>query len=341
MSKPIVTVVIPAEKEADADALIKDIHERQDYDGDIETIVGAGAGGPSHGRNEGLVKARGEYVVFCDADDVLKPNYISSLVRAMESAPDVVMAGCGYEVCERVDENAQQRFCFVDGLSVIKTCDDEKVQMSTEDMLFRLFDTKVYQGYIWNKIFKKDAIKKAGLRFAEDVRYNEDRLFIFNYLLMNPGQVAYTNDVGYRYVIRDDSVMGKLRTGSRVTDVMTTEFLAFDMMIAQLEALLLDGLSKTTNPMGLSTATISRLINEIRQDEIQSELRLFKRMVSRSDIFAYRKSAMRKYAKACPAGVYIPRGDMEDVLLKILKRYGWSGCTYTSHPEYFEGVGIL
>ena len=347
MSKPMVTVVIPEEKAGDADALIDDIHGHQDYDGAIETIARVGEGGPSRGRNEGLAGAHGDYVIFCDADDHPKPNYISSLTEAVQSAPDVVMAGCGYDVCEEPGDKGQGSQNDI-MKSVIKTCDDEKVQMSTEDMLFRLFDTKVYQGYIWNKIFKNDAIKKAGLRFSEDVRYNEDRLFIFNYLLMNPGQVVYTNDVGYRYVIRDGSAMGELRRDSRVTDIMTTEFLAFDMMIAQLEALLLDGLSpgigaggKNASPMGLSTSTIGRLINEIRQDEIQSELRLFKKMVGRSDIFAYRKSAMRRYAKACPDKLYIPHGPMEDVLLRILKRYGWSGCTYTSHPEYFEGVGIL
>ena len=119
---------------------------------------------------------------------------------------------------------------------------------------------------------------------------------------------------------------------------MTTEFLAFDMMIEQLLALIFDSFSGGGR---FNEETIRRLMDDIRQDEIQSELRLFKKMVSRRDIFRYRKSAMRSFAKSCPANIYIPRGDMEDVLLRIFKRYALTGCTYTSHPEYFGGVGIL
>ena len=357
MIDALVSVIIPAKRrDKYLEALLAMLDE-QTYR-HIEVIVDDGPDGASASRNSGLKRARGEYVIFCDADDRVMPEYVEMLAEAISLQPDIVMAGCGYEVCTRnaegesgIEQHDNTRGSKQEA-DVIKTCAHEQKLQTTEEMLFRLFDTRIYQGYIWNKIFRKELIEKFGLCFSQDVRYNEDRLFIFEYLLRNPGRVAFSDKIGYKYMLSDDSVMGEIRSRAEVADEMTTEFLAFERMISQLEEL-----SAYTPGSGISDAkgngisdihgdataasVRARLIDAIRQDEIQSELRLFKRMVGKKDIFKYRRSAMRRYAKACPAKLYVPRGPMEDVLLRIYKRYAWSGCTYTGHPEYFEGVGYM
>ncbi len=326
MEKKLVSVIIPVKEENEYLARVVSDLEHQTY-ASVEVIVETGGDSASTARNLGFKKSLGEYVIFADGDDRIDAGYVEALVGALESAPDIIMAACGYDISDAADGK------------VVKTCNEEPKVRARENMLIRLFDTRLYQGYVWNKIFKRSFIEKYDLGFAEDIRYNEDRLFIFNYLLMNSGRVAHTNEICYHYQLRADSVMGAVRAQGMVTDAMTTEFKAFSMMRVQLEMAMLPGMSGGRQLIAPDHAR--QILRDLRQDEIQSQLRLFKKMVGPKGIFRYRKSPMRQFARECPADLYIPRAPMEDVLLKIYKRYALTGCTYTSHPEYFEGVGYL
>lgn len=63
-------------------------------------------------RKDGIEKSKGEYICFCDSDDVLKENHISNLVRASEEYnADIVTTG----------------FTVVDG-ETDKTLEDRKVE---------------------------------------------------------------------------------------------------------------------------------------------------------------------------------------------------------------------
>src|SRR4051812_33344836 len=46
-------------------------------------VVDAGAsGGPAAARNRGAAAAEGEFLAFCDADDIVTPDWLASLVEA-------------------------------------------------------------------------------------------------------------------------------------------------------------------------------------------------------------------------------------------------------------------
>jgi glycosyltransferase involved in cell wall biosynthesis len=49
--------------------------------------------GASSARNRGLAEARGEFIQFLDADDLLAPNKISEQLRAVENAPSTLASG--------------------------------------------------------------------------------------------------------------------------------------------------------------------------------------------------------------------------------------------------------
>jgi len=49
----------------------------------------------SHARNEGAKAAAGEYLLFCDADDIVAPNWVEEMTRGLDCF-DLVGAACRY-----------------------------------------------------------------------------------------------------------------------------------------------------------------------------------------------------------------------------------------------------
>jgi GT2 family glycosyltransferase len=109
-------VVIPARNSADTLAEQLAALEGQDYGGTWELIVADNGStdatrsvaerwrarlpkvrvvdasqvrGVAHARNRGAAFASGEYLLFCDADDVVTPNWMSVLLKAMADADAV------------------------------------------------------------------------------------------------------------------------------------------------------------------------------------------------------------------------------------------------------------
>jgi glycosyltransferase involved in cell wall biosynthesis len=126
-------------------------------------------GGASKSRNLGLKKAKGEYIVFLDADDILKDEEVLSNIDKLiaDDNPDIVYLGFEYKYDKRV----------------IMPREDDKTSVDRAIM-------DIYPN-IWSKCFNRKFIKQNNLRFNEELRYSEDTLFLFHALcLVNTYKVA-------------------------------------------------------------------------------------------------------------------------------------------------------
>ena len=56
----------------------------------MRIVDAAGRSGAAHARNEGAKQARGDWIVFCDADDVVGDGWLTAMARALADHPVVV-----------------------------------------------------------------------------------------------------------------------------------------------------------------------------------------------------------------------------------------------------------
>ena len=177
--------------------------------------------GVSFSRNIGIENVSGEYVAFIDADDTINKKYIEKLLYNIKDAD---LSVCGYyEVNSEND--------IINSNLSGERADELKSSKEFLRDIFRL--TYGYQGYVWNKLFKTQIIKDNGIKFDTKIYYNEDRLFVFEYLLKCQ-KVYYSDEPLYYYFMNNTGTMAARR--NNVFDKkMISELEAFDRMLQLLK----------------------------------------------------------------------------------------------------------
>lgn len=174
-------------------------------------------GGVSSARNLGLDQAQGEFVCFVDADDVVLADALSILVKGMKNGADLSIGG--YEVYDECDNRTfSVRERLTENISV-REC---MVQMYYPKYYY-------YQGYLWNKLFRREIIQADSLRFDESIFFNEDRLFVVQYLCSCKSFVSFSTEPVYKYYDRTSGAMASLK--KNFNPKFVTDFKAYVKML--------------------------------------------------------------------------------------------------------------
>jgi len=148
--------------------------------------------GPGAARNKGLMVASGKYIWFVDADDWIKSNSLNYLYTILETnALDAL-----WVQLRRVNEKGD----FMPVKRIHKRILTHT--MSGEEFLRFVFG---YEAYVVLFVFRRAFLVKAGLRFMEDVYY-EDAEFTPR-ALTEAKRVKYEMGVYYFYIIRPGSII--------------------------------------------------------------------------------------------------------------------------------------
>ena len=139
-------------------------------------------------RNKGMDEAKGDYLFFFDADDLLHKNAIRTLVNISEKkGTDIVLFGY-YKF------DGRRRIC-VDFSARTLGVPLNRV-ISPKEISDRLFQTD--HGMPWNKFYKTDFLKKTGVRFQTLKNTNDE--FFSRITVVEAERILFMNRkfVGYR-----------------------------------------------------------------------------------------------------------------------------------------------
>ena len=152
-------------------------------------------GGVGSARNAGMNLAKGEYVMFVDADDALLPDALETLMENV-TGEDLVVGGYTTYIAG------------VPGREVHPSGDCSYGSGSMD----RFFQSNVRRGNDLvevprAKLFRRKAL--GGLCFREDLNYGEDRLFVMNFL-SSCSSLRTCKVAVYAYHYRPDSLGGDI-----------------------------------------------------------------------------------------------------------------------------------
>lgn len=143
--------------------------------------------GPAGARNLALdsIGKSAEYIMFCDADDLMEPNAVQMAVDEAKTGADLVIMG--FTIVEQ--DQSRSNYCE-------KTARYSRDSLGEE--LGNLYKANLLN-QVWGKLFRTELIEDNRIRFP-DYRWGEDRFFVFD-CLSDAKSVSVLSTPGYLYIM--------------------------------------------------------------------------------------------------------------------------------------------
>ncbi|WP_298616891.1 glycosyltransferase [uncultured Odoribacter sp.] len=146
--------------------------------------------GQAGARNRGIERAEGEYIGFCDNDDMLAPEIFKILIEQATAGKTDVSA-CSYQVKE------------ASGKLTHASHSGQRYQWNRFEGMREFLSREKMDIYVWTKIYRREFLNNCNIRF-EIGRSDED--FLFNHRVFIAATSTVFVDKGlYTYYVREAS----------------------------------------------------------------------------------------------------------------------------------------
>lgn len=244
--------------------------------------------GLSAARNTGIVKAKGDYILFLDSDDLLIENTLEKLTAALSnSSPDILYAGFIKMTNEEIDTRK---------MKAQKEC----ICRETTGRKSFLEDFNVRECYAWRAFYKRIFLEEKHLRFIPGI-YFEDVPFTTECYL-EAGKCIWTDYTLYIY---------RQHPGSIVSAINKKKVMDFNCVIARLWELR----AKESSPIK------QKKINEVIFSTFSIQIWYISHI---KELFADRKEIMNNLKEKVPNLKF--KGGMKELFVSFFFRH--MPCTY-------------
>lgn len=124
-------------------------------------------GGVSSARNVGLDNAQGDWICFCDADDWVKSEFLSTFRNMMKDGDLLSQGFHSFNWQNNGDKDIFEATGIYQRDDLLKFL----LQLHEKNQL----------GFIWCKSFKRKIINENHLKFDKDIHFMEDLMFVLQY----------------------------------------------------------------------------------------------------------------------------------------------------------------
>lgn len=171
------------------------------------TIANGGAG---NARDKGVEVAEGQFLFFCDPDDVVMEGFVNELAQVVDNYPDTDLF-CFNSSAYREDKPDVTWPKVRHNLTGIQ---------KPQDVLLSLLHNGSYTSAAWNYVVRKTVIQQHHLRFVD--RVHEDHKFTLS-VFMHCQQAWVTRQTYYKQRIR----VGSLTNSSKSHSFFAQRYNAF------------------------------------------------------------------------------------------------------------------
>lgn len=144
--------------------------------------------GLSDTRNFGMEKAEGDFIFFCDSDDLLPPKAIETLVSVYTGKEDIIIGKTATYSWDR-KENIS---------SLPHPSENQLITNENSEVLIKNM-TEGLSPIAQNKLYRKAFIQKNHLKFLSGI-YHEDELWFFE-TMFRAKNVTFIPEVTYLYTV--------------------------------------------------------------------------------------------------------------------------------------------
>ncbi|MFP3154180.1 glycosyltransferase [Lachnospiraceae bacterium ZAX-1] len=159
-------------------------------------LIDKGNEGTGAARNIGMEQASGAYFCTVDSDDYLSPLYIEKMYQKMKKW-DADVCVCAREAFV---EKKRESLLLSDRLPDCEILEKEYIEKKYAQLAreYQMSDS-------WNKMYRTAFIRKVGIKYTLNRKYNGGELLFNHLLLLHRPKLTHVNEILYYYRILQTS----------------------------------------------------------------------------------------------------------------------------------------